>query len=30
MDLAPVLLSGGVPFFGPLTKAPLLLDGPPG
>jgi dihydrofolate reductase len=28
MDLAPVLIGGGVPFFGALTKAPLLLDGP--
>jgi dihydrofolate reductase len=28
MDLAPVLLGGGIPFFGPLTTAPRLLDGP--
>ena len=28
MDLAPVLLGSGVPFFGPLTNAPVLLDGP--
>jgi dihydrofolate reductase len=28
MDLAPVILGGGVPFFGPLATAPLLLDGP--
>jgi len=27
-DLVPVLLGGGVPFFDPLTNAPILLDGP--
>ncbi|HEY2946959.1 MAG TPA: dihydrofolate reductase family protein [Micromonosporaceae bacterium] len=28
IDLVPVLLGSGVPFFGQLGKAPVLLDGP--
>jgi dihydrofolate reductase len=28
VDLAPVVLGQGIPFFGPLTGGPLLLDDP--
>lgn len=28
IDLVPVLLGGGVPFFDQLKAAPILLDGP--